>query len=66
VTAAEIAAIHMPPPSYWPLVLAFGILAMIAGLLISWVMIVVGGLWTLWGMYKFAMEYHRSAAEHAH
>ena len=35
VTAAEIAAIHMPPPSYWPLILAFGLLVMLSGLLVS-------------------------------
>ena len=66
VTAAEIAAIHMPPPSYWPLILAFGLLVMLSGLLVSMVQVVVGGLWTLYAMYRFAMEYHRPAAGHAH
>ena len=66
VTAAEIAAIHMPPPSYWPLILALGMLVMISGLLVSMVQVVVGGLWTLVGMYKFAMEHHRSHAGHGH
>jgi hypothetical protein len=47
-------------------VLALGILVTICGLMINWAVIVVGGLWTLWGMYKFAMEYHRPDAEHAH
>ena len=31
----------------------------IAGLLVSFVQVIVGGLLTLWSMYKFAMEYHR-------
>jgi len=66
VTAAEIAAIHMPPPSYWPLILAFGLLVMLSGLLVSMVQVVVGGLWTLYAMYRFAMEYHRPPAGHAH
>ena len=66
VTAAEIAAIHMPPPSYWPLILAFGLLIMLSGLLVSMVQVVVGGLWTLYAMYRFAMEYHRPDAGHAH
>ena len=65
VTAAEIAAIHMPPPSYWPLILAFGLLVMLSGLLVSMVQVVVGGLWTLYAMYRFAIEYHRPSG-HAH
>ena len=32
---------------------------MICGLMISTVQIVVGGLLTLYCMYKFALEYHR-------
>jgi heme/copper-type cytochrome/quinol oxidase subunit 1 len=55
----DLAAIHMPPPSYWPVVLAAAITVMLAGLLISYAQVVVGGLLTLWCMYKFAMEYHR-------
>jgi cytochrome c oxidase subunit 1 len=66
VTAAEIAAIHMPAPSYWPLILAFGLLIMLSGLLVSMVQVVVGGLWTLYAMYRFAMECHRPPAGHAH
>ena len=65
-TPQDIAAIHMPPPSYWPLILAFGLLVMLSGLLVSMVQVVVGGLWTLYAMYRFAMEYHRPAAGHAH
>jgi len=66
VTAAEIAAIHMPPPSYWPLVLALGILVMITGLMTSMYQIIAGGLFTLYCMYQFAMEYHRPPEGHAH
>jgi cytochrome c oxidase subunit 1 len=66
VTAAEIAAIHMPPTSFWPLLLALAIAMMIAGLMISMVQVAVGGLLTLWLMYKFAMELHRPAAGHGH
>ncbi|HVQ75757.1 MAG TPA: cytochrome c oxidase subunit I [Candidatus Binatia bacterium] len=61
--AEDIAAIHMPPPSYWPIVLAIAMTVMLAGLLISYTQVVVGGLATLYCMYRFAMEYHRPAAE---
>jgi cytochrome c oxidase subunit I len=65
-TAQDIAAIHMPAPSYWPILLALAIDVMISGLLLSTYQIVVGGLLTLWCMYRFAMEHHRPAAVHAH
>ncbi len=66
VTAAEIGAIHMPPTSYWPIVLAMALGLMISGLLLSTYQIIVGGLLTLYCMYKFAMEYHRPAGGHGH
>jgi cytochrome c oxidase subunit 1 len=66
VTAAEIAAIHMPPPSLWPLVLAVAMAVMISGLLISMYQVIIGGLLTLYCMYKFAMELHRPAEGHGH
>jgi cytochrome c oxidase subunit 1 len=61
VTAAEIAAIHMPPTSFWPILLAIAMAVMISGLLISMYQVIVGGLLTLFCMYRFAMEYHRPA-----
>ena len=66
VTAAEIAAIHMPPTSFWPILLAIGMSVMLSGLLISMWQVVVGGLLTLFLMYRFAMEYHRPAGEAGH
>jgi cytochrome c oxidase subunit I len=62
-TREDIATIHMPPPSYWPILLAAALLVMISGLMISYVQLIVGGLLTLFCMYRFAMEYHRPAAE---
>jgi cytochrome c oxidase subunit 1 len=66
VTAAEIAAIHMPSPSFWPLLLGLAVAFMISGLLISMYQVIVGGLLTLYLMYKFAMELHRPAEGHGH
>jgi cytochrome c oxidase subunit I len=66
VTAAEIAAIHMPPSSYWPILLGLAMAMMISGLLISMYQVIGGGLLTLLFMYKFAMEYHRPADGHGH
>lgn len=35
-------AIHLPPPSYWPLVTAVGIALALAGMVISVVVVAVG------------------------
>jgi heat shock protein HtpX len=43
-----------------------GLLSMLSGLLVSMVQVVVGGLLTLCAMYRFAVEYHRPPAGHAH
>jgi cytochrome c oxidase subunit 1 len=66
VTAAEIAAIHMPPTSYWPLLLAIALAVMVSGLMISMVQVAIGGVLTLVLMYKFAMELHRPPGGHGH
>jgi hypothetical protein len=62
-TRETLAAIHMPPPSYWPILLAVALTVMISGLLISHYQVIVGGLVTLACMIKFAMEYHRLPRE---
>jgi cytochrome c oxidase subunit 1 len=50
--------IHMPPPSWWPILLAASLLLMVTGALISIGQVIVGGLLTLYCIYRFAMEYH--------
>jgi len=49
----------MPPPSYWPILLAASMLVMLSGALISIYQVVLGGLLTLYCMFRFALEYHR-------
>jgi len=55
-------SIHMPPPSYWPLLLAAAIAFTISGLLISMYQVILGGLLTLYCLARFMLEYHRPAA----
>jgi cytochrome c oxidase subunit 1 len=62
-TKEDLAAIHMPPPSFWPIVLAGAMLVTLSGFLVSHVQVVVGGLLTLYCMIRFMLEYHRPAAE---
>ncbi len=66
VSAAEIKAIHMPPPSYWPILLGAAFLFMMSGALISIYQVVLGGLLTLYCMFRFALEYHRPASGGGH
>jgi len=62
-TKADLAAIHMPPPSSWPILLAGAMLVTLSGFLVSHVQVVAGGLLTLYCMIRFMLEYHRPAAE---
>jgi cytochrome c oxidase subunit 1 len=65
-TPQDIASIHMPPPSYWPILLAAALVVMVSGLLVSMYQVVLGGLLTLFCMYRFALEYHHPAAGPGH
>jgi cytochrome c oxidase subunit 1 len=56
------ASIHMPPPSYWPILLAAAFLFMISGALVSIYQVVLGGFLTLYCMIRFMLEYHRPPA----
>ena len=72
-TAEEIVAeleknadahIHMPSPSYWPIVLALGLPVTAFGLIYSIPIAVVGGLIILFGMYGWAMEPSTAGRRH--
>jgi cytochrome c oxidase subunit 1 len=48
--------IHMPDPSYWPLVAALGLPIMAFGVIYALPLVVVGALVTLAGVYGWAIE----------
>jgi len=48
--------IHMPSPSYWPIVLAFGLPIITFGLIYSHLISVVGGVVVLFAAYGWALE----------
>ena len=50
------AHIHMPSPSYWPLVLAFGLPVMAYGIIYNALLIVVGAAIVLVAAYGWALE----------
>ena len=48
--------IHMPSPSYWPIVLAFGLPVITFGMIYSYLISVVGGVIVLFAAYGWALE----------
>ena len=48
--------IHMPSPSYWPIVLAFGLPVITMGLIYSLLISVIGGVVVLFAAYGWALE----------
>jgi cytochrome c oxidase subunit 1 len=50
------AHMHMPSPSYWPMVIAFGLPVVAIGLIFSHVISVVGALLIVMGAYGWVQE----------
>ncbi len=48
--------IEMPAPSFWPIVLAFGLLLMAIGVLFSWIISVVGVIILLVSLVGWTLE----------
>jgi cytochrome c oxidase subunit I len=59
---AEEHGIHMPAPSYWPIVAAAGILTAVVGALTHLAIVILGGVILLVGVWAFALEHHRNPA----
>lgn len=57
--------IHMPNPSYWPLVVAFGIVLLFAGFIFTWAMSFVGVALMFLGIWGWALEPAFGDGEHA-
>lgn len=56
--------IHLPPPSYWPIVLAFGFSAIVAGLALSLALTIMGVIITLVAVIGWVIEPVEAEAEH--
>jgi hypothetical protein len=46
----------MPSPSFWPIVVSFGLPVMAFGVIYSHILIVVGALIVIGGLYAWALE----------
>jgi cytochrome c oxidase subunit 1 len=68
--AAKTEPIHLPSPSYWPLVVAFGLPVLGIGLIYNHIISVIGVLITFVGLYGWALEpsvdedHHEGGADH--
>jgi len=62
--AGSHGSIHLPAPSSWPSMVALGMLIAAVGALTHVSLVVLGVLWTIWAIVRFAVEHHRTP-EHA-
>src|SRR5438128_1988463 len=53
------AVFHLPSPSHWPVVIAFGMGMAAVGALTHVSLVLVGGLLTVFGVFRLALEHHR-------
>ena len=56
--------IHMPSPSYWPLVMAIGLTAAAYGMLYSYPLAALGAFVTMVGIYAWSMEPVTASEDH--
>jgi uncharacterized membrane protein len=67
VTDAEAApageAVHLPGPSYLPVITAFGIAIAVVGVVILWVLTVIGALIAVYAIYRWIRETREEISE---
>jgi Cytochrome c oxidase subunit IV len=56
-------AVHLPGPSYLPVITAFGITIAVVGVVISWVLVVIGGVIALVAIYRWIRETREDISE---
>jgi multisubunit Na+/H+ antiporter MnhC subunit len=55
--------IHLPAPSYVPVVLAFGVTIIVVGVVMTWVMVVIGALIALIALVRWIRQTRSEMAE---
>jgi hypothetical protein len=56
-------AVHLPGPSYLPVLTAAGTAILVVGVVVSWVLVVIGGLIALVSIIRWIQETRRDIAE---
>ena len=55
--------VHLPGPSYLPIWLAFGLTLAICGIVITWILTVIGAVIVLWALARWIRETREDIAE---
>jgi hypothetical protein len=56
-------AVHLPGPSYLPVITAFGIAIAVVGVVISWVLVAIGGVIAIVAIYRWIRETREDISE---
>jgi cytochrome c oxidase subunit IV len=56
-------AIHLPGPSYLPVVTAAGVSIAVVGVVLWWILVVIGGVVTLVAVWRWIRESRQDMAE---
>jgi hypothetical protein len=55
--------VHLPGPSYLPVVTAAGVSIAVVGVVVFWVLVVIGGLVALVGVWRWIADTRRDVSE---
>ena len=55
--------IHLPDPSYMPVLLAFGVTIVVVGVVLTWVMVAIGLIITLVALTRWIRQTREEMAE---
>jgi hypothetical protein len=56
-------AVHLPGPSYLPVITAFGTAVAVIGVVISWILVAIGGVIALVAIYRWIRETREDTSE---
>ena len=55
--------IHLPDPSYMPVLLAFGVMLVLVGVVLTWIMVAIGLIITLVALTRWIRQTREEMAE---
>ena len=55
--------IHLPDPAYTPVVLAFGVTVIVIGVVLNWVMVVIGAIIALIALVRWIRQVREEMAD---
>jgi hypothetical protein len=55
--------IHLPEPAFEPVILAFGIMVMVVGVVLTWIMVVIGAIIALVALVRWIRDTREEMAD---